>query len=66
MKHDWRAVHLEALNETNEVTGANYFRSCGIPGSQKEVAEIRNARVRSTTSIDILCHSPHPPCSFPI
>jgi len=33
MQHDWRAVHLEALNEVDEVTGENCFRSCGIPGS---------------------------------
>ena len=32
MQNDWRAVYLEALNEVDEVTGANYFRSCGISG----------------------------------
>ena len=33
MQHDWRAVHLDVLNEVGEVTGVNYSRSCGIPGS---------------------------------
>ena len=33
MNSNWRAVHLEALNEVDEDTGANYFRACNIPGA---------------------------------
>ena len=33
MKDNWRAVHLEALNEVDGDTAANFFRKSEIPGA---------------------------------